>query len=160
MDLHTILISKLVTLSPCKTYLIPLPTVKLSYSINSIGYEVVYINSTPYLLHRILIALQTGKWPSVVDHKNGDKLNNSPTNIRSCTSSDNNCNRGMRSDNTIGYKGLFIRQTRKGLVYGWMIRYAGRSVSKSGFKTPEAAFKSRQEALHIAHGEFYNDGST
>lgn len=150
--MQLILLKKQITVADNK--IVPNPGTKISYIKATNGYTMVRINGVYYALHKILIAFKENKWPEIVDHIDRNPANNSIENLRSCTRSDNNCNRGMRSDNTLGYKGLFTRKTKKGVVYGWMIKYAGRSISKSGFKTIEEAYKSRCENVLLAHGDF------
>ena len=120
-------------------------------------------NDTPYyvdkggksiLMSRFLLNAPKYKW---VDHINGNKTDNSKSNLRNATASENNCNRRMRSDNTLGYKGIFFRKA-KGGVYGWMIRLHGEAVSRSGFKTAEEAYIDRCKNLTRIHGEFANKG--
>ena len=124
------------------------------------GYYKIRINGILYAEHHIICAFKEGVWPKeVVDHINGNKTDNRGVNLRSCSWSDNNCNRKMRSDNTIGYKGLFTRKHKSGrIVYGWMIKLLGENISKSGYPTAEKAYEARKKALLEAHGEFANDG--
>ena len=148
-----------VSLNLDKEILEPLKGTTISYG-NSSGYITVKINSTTYALHKVLVALRDDKWPEeVVDHINGNRKDNRLSNLRACSWSENNCNRNMRSDNTLGYKGVFVRTLKSGrIVYGWTIKFMGASTSRSGFSTIEEAYRSRCEALILAHGEFANKG--
>ncbi len=66
-----------------------------NYNVNKIGEEVGYIfylNKIPYrrvsidgekyLVHRLIYFYMTGKWPNIVDHNDGNGLNNKWKNIR------------------------------------------------------------------------------
>ena len=124
------------------------------------GYLIIRVGGVAQYKHKILYTLYTQKdiFPGDrIDHINGNKIDNSKSNLRSATSSENNCNRGMRSDNTLGYKGIFFRKA-KGGVYGWMIKLHGEAISKSGFKTAEEAYLDRCKNLIKIHGEFANKG--
>lgn len=55
-------------------------------------------------MHRELIEVPEG---FVIDHKNGDTLDNRKSNLRACKQSENAKNQTKkRSDNTSGYKGV------------------------------------------------------
>ena len=53
------------------------------------GYRFGSILGYPYLSHRVIWALRYGVWPKVIDHIDGDKLNNSISNLRSVEHSQN-----------------------------------------------------------------------
>ena len=56
-----------------------------------------------YYLHRLLMASNTRL---LVDHKNGDRLDNRRGNLRLATSSQNGANVGKLNTNTSGFKGV------------------------------------------------------
>lgn len=61
-------------------------------------------------LHRVIAARMVGREllrGELVDHVDGNKLNNSRANLRICTSSQNGMNRRRSGANTSGYKGVF-----------------------------------------------------
>lgn len=123
------------------------------------NYKLIRINGANYHIHKIVMAFHLGKWPNaLVDHINGNTEDNRIANLREATWSENNCNRRMRSDNTLGYKGIFQRKAKGGIVYGWMIKWNGYNTSKSGFATAEEAYKARCEMLPKIHGNFANPG--
>lgn len=80
---------------------------KRAGNINKDGYVDIGFMKNRYYAHRISYAIYHGKWPDgVVDHIDGNKLNNSPTNLRDCTDTQNNCNHKGRSNNTSGFIGV------------------------------------------------------
>ena len=95
------------------------------------GYLTVRVNYTSYYQHRIVFLLANGYMPEEVDHKDRNKINNRPDNLRDTTGSANCQNRGVRSDSTSGIKGVsFVgrgwqalftlrgeRKRRRGLTY-------------------------------------------
>ena len=54
---------------------------------NSQGYLSVSINNSRYLVHRIVWKLMNGTEPLIIDHIDGDRLNNKATNLREATES-------------------------------------------------------------------------
>lgn len=57
------------------------------------GYNIVRINGKNYKVHRIIWFLETGEWPKLIDHIDGNGLNNHIDNIRSVNHTINNRNR-------------------------------------------------------------------
>jgi len=55
------------------------------------------------LLHRLILKAEKGE---IVDHINGDKLDNRRDNLRKVTCSQNNANRRIQKNNTSGYPGV------------------------------------------------------
>ncbi len=54
-------------------------------------------------MHRLILGARQGE---MVDHKDGNGLNNTRENIRLCTAGDNQHNRGPHPRNKSGYKGV------------------------------------------------------
>lgn len=102
-------------------------------------------------LHRLLLNLVRGDG-RLVDHINGNKLDNRRCNIRACTKAENGWNRGKTKNNTSGYKGVF-RDTRSGK---WLasVFVNGRRNSLGLFTTPEEAHLAYRSAVEELHGEF------
>lgn len=61
------------------------------------------------LMHRVIAGAQNGE---MVDHIDGNGLNNKSSNLRTCTHSENMRNRKKPSHNTSGYKG--VKRTKSG----------------------------------------------
>jgi hypothetical protein len=98
-------------------------------------------------LHRLVL----GGNPEVVDHADGDGLNNRRSNLRATTQANNVKNIRRSSLNTSGYKG--VHRTKNGRWQA-QIKAAGRSRYIGNFDTPEAAHDAYCKAAAELHGEF------
>lgn len=73
----------------------------------------------------------------VIDHKDGDGLNNTKDNLRVCTQSQNAMNKENPSNNTSGYKGVsFSKLTNNWEAY---ITVRGKKLGLGYYNTPEEA---------------------
>ena len=88
----------------------------------------------------------------VVDHINGDTLDNRKINLRAVTVEQNNMNRKNRPNKT-GYKGIKIARS-KTEKYTARINYKKKSIYLGTFPTPEEAHAAYCEASKKYHGEF------
>lgn len=99
-------------------------------------------------MHRFILGV-SGRL--LVDHKNGDGLDNRKQNLRCATNAQNLCNRGKNSNNTTGYKGVsYYRRTGR---YAANIG-AGHKRFLGYFDTAEEAHKAYSEAAYKLHGDF------
>ena len=87
-----------------------------------------------------------------IDHVDGNRSNNSVLNLRAATASENNCNTGIRSDNSSGHKGVcFAKYAGK---WRAIIRFAGKSVHLGYFSSKEDARLAYAAAAEKMHGQF------
>lgn len=74
---------------------------------NCNGYRQVYILGRLYRSHRVVFAIIHGRWPeSELDHINGIRDDNRPSNLREATPSQNSMNTGMSGMNKSGIRGV------------------------------------------------------
>lgn len=106
---------------------------------------------TTVLLHRLLMGLMPGDRRQV-DHINGDILDNRRSNLRICTVSQNQANRGKQSNNSTGLKGVELGY--RGERWIARIGYKGKSIHLGSFDTPELAKEFHMLASEMLFGEF------
>ena len=83
-------------------------------SVLASGYVMIWNKETEKAeyFHRWLFNLKTGD-KSVVDHIDGNKLNNQKSNLRLCSISENMCNRNKTTGQTSSkYKGVFKQKNK------------------------------------------------
>lgn len=98
------------------------------------------------LLHRFILNLPQ-RHPQV-DHRDGNGLNNSKSNLRIVTNGQNQANARIRRDNNSGFKGVG-RQQRSNKWHA-RIRIQGRMVQLGVFLTAEDAARAYdQKALQV-----------
>ena len=102
-------------------------------------------------LHRFImnLSLHDGK---VVDHINGNTLDNRKCNLRICTKSENAKNMKKHKDNTSGFKGVYPHKVNKTFVA--QITVNMKQIYLGSYKTPEEAYAVYCEASKKYHGEF------
>ncbi len=119
-------------------------------SLGSKGYLSITIDGKSYQGHRVVYALHHGEIPDgfVIDHIDGNKINNQITNLRLATKSQNQANRRKnRNGHWRMMKG--ITQVRPG-YFRACISSKGKSFSKSSYDlgTVEAWLVRMREKLH------------
>lgn len=88
----------------------------------------------------------------VVDHINGDKLDNRKENLRVCTQRENSLNKIIGKDNTSGYKGVsYAKRDNKWQVH---IKKDGKSYYCGAFDGVEEAARAYDYYADKHYGEF------
>jgi hypothetical protein len=103
------------------------------------------------LMHRLILDALPGV---EVDHRNGGGLDNRRSNIRLCTRSENQCNRGAVRGSFSKFKGVHFKKREK----RWyaIIRIKGKQCFIGTFKEEEEAAKAYNKRAFKEHGEFAN----
>ena len=116
------------------------------------AYRTVYgenrVQST-IAMHRLVVGVEAGN-PLVVDHINGDGLDNRRVNLRLCESAQNTQNSRMYRNNTSGFKGVYLRQGK----WAARISVGGKRIELGSFDNPDDAGEAYTKAAKIHHGEF------
>lgn len=106
-------------------------------------------------MHRYLMGLGLGDIQQV-DHHNGSRLDNQRHNLRVCSNAENSRNRGRKTTNTSGYKGVhFNKECQKWQAY---IGIDGKLKHLGLFESAESAYAAYCAAARELHGEFANFG--
>lgn len=107
-------------------------------------------------LHRFILR---AKKKQIMDHINGNGLDNRKANLRFCTQQQNAYNRKLNKNNTSGYKGISFKKDIR-LKYKQWIAYINVEKKRKYlgyFRTKEEAMKVRIEAEKQYYGEFARD---
>lgn len=98
----------------------------------------------PVHMHTVLLAVDEG---FVVDHRDGDGLNNRRSNLRPATNAQNRKNSQPRSDSKSGLKGVsYSKQDGKWIAA--ITLFLGR------YDSPEEAARAYDKAAQEFHGDF------
>jgi len=80
-------------------------------SVNPQGYLTMCVLGRRLSNHRVVYFLTHGEWPDLIDHIDGDKLNNSVRNLRVATRSENAKNiHKAHKDSESGHLGVLLRK--------------------------------------------------
>lgn len=114
---------------------------RLAGCVRKNGYRSIDIDCRRYLCHRLAWVVMHGRMPdNVIDHIDGNKLNNRPGNLRDVVQRINFHNQTKpRKNNTSGYKGVtWSKQHRK---YVAQIMVNRKQINLGLFRDPTEAHK-------------------
>lgn len=102
-------------------------------------------------LHRVVLDIKKNAQLSV-DHINGNILDNRKSNLRICTHAENTRNRGIRSDNKTGFKGVSLSESGRRFAARIKVNY--KNIRLGYFEKKEDAARAYDKAAREFHGEF------
>jgi len=114
------------------------------------GYWQVCLDNRRFYVSRIIYKMHYGIDPEWIDHKDGDRTNNTLENIRSATMLQNNRNVVKQ----VGFAGLVGVTKRRNRFMAKIRDQAGKRRSLGTFNTAEEAHAAYREASSRIHGEF------
>lgn len=120
--------------------------------LHSNGYFRCKVKGKPYLVHRLIYLAHHGYLPEILDHINGNPLDNRIENLREASKYENQYNSKIRNDNSSGVKGIGWNKTKK----KWIVRIKINGVRKhlGAFDDLELAELVILEARDKYHKEF------
>jgi hypothetical protein len=123
------------------------------------GYRYILVDDRKYRASRLAWLYMTGAWPQVIDHRNGNTVDDRFENLREVTQFENCHNRKRASNNTSGVKGVcFVpaRPGHHGCRAHWVayIRVRNKRFHLGRFNSVEEAAAARRQAAEKEHGEF------
>lgn len=107
------------------------------------------------MMHRLLMPGGDGL---LIDHINGNGLDNTRANLRFATPTQNRQNSKLQSNSTTKFKGVSRRTDMLGAPYAARICVHGKRIRLGVFATAEDAHRAYVEAARKYFGEFYCDG--
>ena len=120
------------------------------------GYRYVKIDGKPHGVHRIIFFMCTGLQPNIVDHINGNPIDNRIENLRISNCSQNMHNRSINKNNTSGVKGVSWIASKNSWVA--QIGVNGKRKTLGCFNTKELAAEFLELAREMLHGVYANHG--
>jgi hypothetical protein len=103
------------------------------------------------LMHREIMGFVEST--SLIDHRNGDGLDNRRSNLRVATAAQNGMNRGKQRNNQSGFKGV-RRRTNCTARWEAHITIARKMHSLGHFSSPEEAARAYDAKAREVHREF------
>lgn len=117
------------------------------------GYAYVNIGGQSLQAHRVVWAREHGEWPPIqVDHINGVRTDNRPSNLRLATNTQNMQNSGVTVKSKSGVKGVHWCKDKK--KWGAWICVNKKRMGLGRYKTIEEAAAAYAAAAHKYFGEF------
>lgn len=105
-----------------------------------------------FKLHRLIFLWHHGYLPEIIDHKDGNTMNNRINNLRESTVQQNSCNLKLNVNNTSGYKGV-VKDRCDGK---WRAAIASGDVNYflGVYNTKEEAALAYNLAAKVLHKDF------
>ena len=126
-------------------------------AVNGNGYKHGAILGKNYKSHRVIFAMATGAWPEgVIDHIDGDPLNNRIDNLRDVTLGENQKNQKLHSTNTSGV--VCVSWSKKSSKWAAEIGVGNNKNIKLGSFTDKADAIAARQAAEIEYGFHANHG--
>jgi hypothetical protein len=117
------------------------------------GYRFIGFRGKQYKAGRMAWFYVHGEWPTgLIDHKDLNRQNDAIENLREASYEESARNRGQRSDNTSGFKGVVWSKAHK--KWWAQISVSGKRLHLGSFDTPEQAHDAYRAASIEHHGDF------
>lgn len=113
-------------------------------------------DSKPVLMHRLILGVEKNR---IVDHIDGNGLNNQRSNLRECSSFENMQNRKLHKNSRSGFKNVWQEMVNGRLQWKATVKHNNKRHRKT-FQTPEDAYAWAVNKRMELHGEFFYDPQT
>lgn len=97
-------------------------------------------------LHKLLTSYK------IVDHADRNVLNNKKENLRNCSNAENLRNKGLQSNNTSGFKGVYWNKNRN--KFQAQIKFNGKNFYLGLYNTLQEGAEVYDRAATELHGDF------
>jgi hypothetical protein len=114
------------------------------------GYGAVRVGDQIYKAHRIIFMFVHGYLPDMLDHRDGNKMNNNITNLRPATNQENQRNAQLRVDSASGATGVSFSQG-KWRAYIYIDK---KQINLGRFLAKDLAIEARRKAQKEYFGDF------
>jgi hypothetical protein len=135
-----------------KKYCYKIVVGQIAGSVKKHGYIALQIDGMRLYAHHVAWAWMTGEWPTEVDHKDCNGLNNRWENLREATRQLNNAN--IRKYRGSLPKGVIMVNKNGRISYNARITVNGKQIHLGAHKTPELASIAYLEGAKKYYGEF------
>lgn len=115
------------------------------------GYPQYGNSSKAILMHRLIMGFPIGMQ---IDHISRNKLDNRKSNLRICTNQENSFNKGLQSNNTSGYTGVYWVKAKK--MWAAVIMVSQKKIQLGYYIDFDDAVRTRKSAEIKYFGEFKN----
>ena len=116
------------------------------------GYLVIVVNGKQRMAHRLIWLMHGKELTEMLDHIDGDQLNNRIENLRAVTNSQNQRNQKLRKDGTSGIKGVSWISSYK--RWSGQVWHEGKLYRAGYFKDKDECAAAVRELREQLHGEF------
>jgi hypothetical protein len=124
-------------------------------SVSAYGYTVIKIDGRPYFAHRLAWLWANGSFPtSDIDHINGVRTDNRPSNLRLATRSQNIANSRLSNRNSSGLKGVRCDARAKKRKWTARIVVNRKEIYLGSFTNAETAHAAYCAAARENFGSF------
>lgn len=124
------------------------------WHLNANGYAATHIDGRNKLFHWVIFPEKESG--VVVDHINGNRLDNRMENLRLVNRAQNNMNKGLRSDNTSGHTGVSWDKSKGKWVV--QIQIDGKNKHIGRYASKKDAINARIKAEEKYFGEYRRKG--
>jgi hypothetical protein len=124
-------------------------------SVDKAGYRRICAGGDILLAHRVSWFIEHGYNPELsLDHIDGDKDNNDPSNLRVVEFHQNQKNMKKPSTNSTGFKGVY-KNSGRGKPFCAQVKHKGVKYYLGSFDTAEEAKLAYDKKAMELHGEYY-----